>query len=75
MQYILGIDKYRHSIVAGRGRRRVFKLRDIRVRRSRSIGVDRDREQYRHVISRAVPRPQRHSEPNKTIPSRDPTNL
>jgi hypothetical protein len=74
MQCMLGTDKRRRSAVVGRGSRRVFRSRGIRVRRSRGAGVGRDREQCRYVIGRAVPRPQRHLEPNETIPFRDPIN-
>jgi hypothetical protein len=56
MQCMPETDKRRRSAVVGRGSRRVFRLRGIRVRRSRGVGVGRDREQHRHIIGRAVPR-------------------
>jgi hypothetical protein len=66
-------DKRRRSTVAGRGSRRVFRLREAGIRRSVGRGIGRDGRRRRHVIGRAVPRPRRHSKPDEITPSHDPT--
>ena len=57
MQCMLETDKHRYSIVIGRGSRRVFRFREVRIKHSIGIGIGRrSRGQYRHITSRAVPR-------------------